>query len=125
MTKGADTFSEIDSRLYEATPVKEVASPIDSTRQVLPQLFGLGGQTEPTQAQTGGEARRGREGLSRFESLARDLLHELNAMKNDMRNLSVKHEKQVEVDAVHESYKKMYQREASRVVVAVPRNTSA
>ena len=50
ITKGTDTFSEIDSRLYEVTPVKEVASPIDSTRPVLPQLFGLGGQTEPTQA---------------------------------------------------------------------------
>ena len=57
MTKGTVTFSDIDSRLYEATPFKEVASPIDSTRPVLPQLFGLGGQTESTQAQT--EMKRG------------------------------------------------------------------
>ena len=52
MTIGTDTLSEIDSRPSEAIPVKEMASPIDSTRHVLPQLFGLCGQTEATQAQT-------------------------------------------------------------------------
>ena len=81
-----------------------MASPIDSTRPVLPQLFGLGGQTEPTQAQT--EVKRGKiEKDSQFESLARDLLLELNAMKTEMRNVSAKHEKQVE--AIHVSYKKV------------------
>ena len=39
---GTDTLSEIDSRPSEATPVKEMASPVDSTRHILPQLFGLG-----------------------------------------------------------------------------------
>ena len=54
MTNRTNTLSEIDSRPSEAIPVKEVASPIDSTRPVRPQLLGLGGQTEPTQAQTDG-----------------------------------------------------------------------
>ena len=58
MTDRTDTLSEIDSRPSEAIPVQKVASLIDSTRPVLPQLFGLGGQTELLQAQT--EIKRGR-----------------------------------------------------------------
>ena len=37
--------------------------------------------------------------------MARDLLHELKAMKNAVATMEVKHEKQVE--AIHESYKRM------------------
>ena len=56
------------------------------------------------QAQT--EMKRSKvEKDSQFESLACDLLLKLNAVKTEMRNLSVKHEKQVEV--IHDSYKKM------------------
>ena len=51
MRIGTDTLSEIDSRPCETIPVKEMASTIDSTRHVLSQFFGLGGQTEPLQAQ--------------------------------------------------------------------------
>ena len=94
MTNRTDTLSEIDSRPSEAIPVKEVASPIDSTRPVLPQLFGLGGQTEPTQAQT--ERKRSIvEKDSQFESLVRDFLHELKALKNTVSTMEAKHEKQV------------------------------
>ena len=63
MTERTDTLSEIDSRPSEAIPVQKVASPIDSTRPVLPQLFGLGGQTEPLQAQTEVKRSKDREGL--------------------------------------------------------------
>ena len=76
MTIGTDTLSEIDSRSSEAIPLKEMASPVDSTLRVLPQLVGLGGQTEPLQAQT--ETNRGiTEKESPLESLARGLLTEL------------------------------------------------
>ena len=43
MTDRTDTLSEIDSRPSEAIPVQKVASPIASTRPVLPQFFGLSG----------------------------------------------------------------------------------
>ena len=43
---------------------------------------------------------------SQFDSLARDLLLELNAMKTETRKVSAKHEKQVE-QAIHEFYKKL------------------
>ena len=80
MTDRTDTLSEIDSRPSKAIAVQKVASPIDSTRPVLPQLFGLSGQTELLQAQT--EVKRGRtEKDSQFESVARDLLYEMKAMK--------------------------------------------
>ena len=82
MTNRTDVFSETDSRLSEAILVQKVASPIDSTRPVPSQLFGLGGQTEPLQAQT--EVKRGRvEKDFHFESLARDLILELKAMKTE------------------------------------------
>ena len=42
---------------------------------------------------------------SQFESLARDLLHELGALKTTVSTMEAKHEKQVE--AIHESYKKL------------------
>ena len=51
MTNITETLPEIDSRASEAISVEEVASPIDSTRPVLPQLFGLSGQNEQLQAQ--------------------------------------------------------------------------
>ena len=78
MTDRTDTVSEIDSRPSEAIPVQKLASPIDSTRPVLPQCFGLMPKRPNRnllQAQT--EVKRGRiEKDSQFESLARDLMHE-------------------------------------------------
>ena len=100
-----DTLPKFTSRSSEAIPVKEMATPIDSTRRVLPQCFSLDGQTEATQAHE--EMKRGEvEKDFKFESLARDLFNELNSMKRDMRKLSANHERQVE--AVHDYYKKMH-----------------
>ena len=42
MTIETDTLSEIDSRPSETIPVKEMANPVESTRHVFPQDFGLG-----------------------------------------------------------------------------------
>ena len=52
MTDIIDTLPEIDSGAFEAIPVLEMATPIESTRQALPQLFGLGGQTGHLQAKS-------------------------------------------------------------------------
>ena len=57
MTNITDTLPEAVSRSFEAMPVLEMATPIESTRQDLPQLFGLDGQTGPLQAQS--EVERG------------------------------------------------------------------
>ena len=99
-----DMLAEIESRSFEAIPVKEMATPIDSARRGLPQLFGLDGQTGPPQAQSEVE-RSINEKESQLESLVRSLLIEMNAMKTVMRNGFAKHERQIE--AIHESYKKM------------------
>ena len=45
-------LAEIESRSFEAKPVKEMATPIESTQRSHPQLFGLGGQTGPLQAKS-------------------------------------------------------------------------
>ena len=103
MTNRTGTLSEMDSQPSEAIPVQKVASPIDSTRPILPQLFGLGGQTE-IQTQTEME-RSIVEKDSQLESLARNPLIELKALKNTVSTMGAKHEKQVE--AIHEFYKKM------------------
>jgi hypothetical protein len=95
---------KIKSRSFESIPVKEMATPIDSARRGLPQLFGLDGQTGPPQAQPEVE-RSINEKESQLESLVRSLLIEMNAMKTVMRNGFAKHERQIE--AIHESYKKM------------------
>ena len=66
-----DAIRKFTSRLPETKPVKEMATPIDSTRRGLPQIFRLDGQTEATQAH--GETKRGEvEKDFTFESLARD-----------------------------------------------------
>ena len=51
-TMSTDMLAEIESRSFEANPVKEMATPIDSKRRGLPHLFQLDGQTEATQAQS-------------------------------------------------------------------------
>ena len=104
MIIGTDTLSEIDSRRSEAIPVKEMASPIESTRQVLQQLFGLDCQTEPLLVHTEMK-RRIIEKEFQLESLARDLLTELKALKNTVSSTEATHGKQVE--AIHESYRRM------------------
>ena len=40
-----------------------------------------------------------------LESVARDLLHKLKALKNTVSTMEAKHEKKIE--AIHESYKRM------------------
>ena len=92
---------KIKSRSFESIPVKEMATPIDSTRQGLPHLFRLDGQTEATQAHE--EMKRGEvEKDFNFESLARDLFDELGTIKSNMKKMSAYHERQLE--AVHDSY---------------------
>ena len=44
-TMSTEMLAEIESRSFDANPVKEMATPIESTRRGLPQLFGLDGQT--------------------------------------------------------------------------------
>ena len=51
-SKSTDMLSEIESRLSDTIPIKKMVTPIESTRQVLPQRFGIGGQTGPLQAQS-------------------------------------------------------------------------
>ena len=100
-----DTLPEFTQRSFEAIPVEEMATPIDSTRRVPPQFFSLDGQTEATQAHE--EMKLGEvEKDLKCESLARDLFNELDAMKSDMKKFSAYHERQVE--AVHDHYKKVH-----------------
>ena len=95
---------KIKSRSFESIPVKEMATPIDSTRRGLPHLFRLDGQTEATQAHE--EMKRGEvEKDFNFESLARDLFDELGTIKSNMKKMSAYHERQLE--AVHDSYKRV------------------
>ena len=51
-TNITDMPPEIDSRAVGAMPVFGMATPIESTQQDLPQLFGLGGHTGPLQAKS-------------------------------------------------------------------------
>ena len=75
-----------------------------SSQRVHPKLFGLGGQTGPPQAQS--EVKRSTtEKELQLESLARDLLSKLKAMKITVSSMEATHEK--EVEAIHESYKRV------------------
>ena len=103
-TKSTDMIAEIESRSFDAKPVKEMAIPIESTRQGLPQLFGLYGQTGPPQAQSEVEPSTTEKELQ-IQSLARDLLSELKALKITVSSMKATHEK--EVEAIHESYKRV------------------
>ena len=103
-TRSSDRLAEIEPRAFDTIPIKEVATPIESTRRGLPQLFGLGGQTGPPQAQS--EVKRcTTERELQLESVARDLLSKLKAMEITVSSMEATHEK--EVEAIHESYKRV------------------
>ena len=103
-TMSTDMIAEIESRSFDAKPVKEMAIPIESTRQGLPQLFGLYGQTGPLQAQSEVEPST-TEKESQLQSLARDLLSQLKALEITVSSMKATHEK--EVEAIHDSYKRV------------------
>ena len=42
-TRSSDRLAEIEPRTFDTIPIKEVATPIESTRRGPPQLFGLDG----------------------------------------------------------------------------------
>ena len=103
-TMSTDMLAEIESRSFDANPVKEMATPIESTRRGLPQLFGLDGQTGPPQAQSEVKQSTTEKELQ-LQSLAHDLLSELKALKSTVYSMEATHEK--EVEAIHESYKRV------------------
>ena len=99
-----DMIAEIESRSFQANPVKEMATPIESTQRFHPHLFGLGGQTGPPQAQS--EVKRSTtEKELQLESLARDLLSELRVLKSTVSSMEATHEMEVEV--IRESYERV------------------
>jgi hypothetical protein len=103
-TRSSDMLADIEPRTFETFPIKEMATPIESTRRVHPKLFGLGSQTGPPQAQP--EVKRSTtEREFQLESLARDLLSELNALKNTVSSMKAMHGK--EVEAIRESYERV------------------
>ena len=103
-TRSSDRLAEIEPRTFDTIPIKEVATPIESTRRVHPMHFGLGGQTGPPQAQS--EVKRcTTERELQLESVARDLLSKLRAMEITVSSMEATHEK--EVEAIRESYKRM------------------
>ena len=103
-TRSSDRLAEIETRAFDTIPIKEVATPIESTRRGLPQLFGLGGLTGPPQAQSEVE-RCTTERELQLESVARDLLSKLKAMEITVSSMKATHAK--EVEAIRESYERV------------------
>ena len=94
-TRSSDILAEIEPRPFETIPVKEMATPIDSTRRGLPHLFRLDGQTEHLQAKQAEQAEEF-EKESEFEYLSDDVSYELKAMKHFVTSMGAMHEKQIE-----------------------------
>ena len=82
MTERTDTNGEFESRSPQAMRVKEVASAIEPTPNILPHLFRQSGQTEHRQAEEIKEAEM-RKKVLEFEESKRDFESKMMAMKQD------------------------------------------